>query len=95
VNIFLTVIDALNRSGARYVVVGGFAVNLQGYQRFTSDLDVQIDLAPRAGRSAVESIWNLGFRPRVPVVVEDFSDENMRRKWRSPIVIRTEWIFPI
>jgi len=47
-NIFEKVIDALNRSGCRYVVVGGLAVNLHGYQRFTSDIDVGIDLSPRA-----------------------------------------------
>jgi predicted nucleotidyltransferase len=33
----------LNRHGARYVVVGGFAIIAGGYPRFTSDIDLLID----------------------------------------------------
>jgi hypothetical protein len=33
----------LNRHGARYVVVGGFAIIMAGYARFTSDVDLLIE----------------------------------------------------
>lgn len=35
--------DALNREGARYLVVGGFAIIQAGYPRFTEDLDLLIE----------------------------------------------------
>jgi len=34
---FDTIFAALQTTGVRYVVVGGVAVNLHGYQRFTKD----------------------------------------------------------
>jgi len=36
----------LNRKGARYVVVGGFAIRAAGYVRRTMDIDLVIDTAP-------------------------------------------------
>ncbi len=33
----------LNRQGARYVVIGGFAIIMAGYPRFTSDVDLLIE----------------------------------------------------
>ncbi len=37
---------ALNDSGARYVLIGGFAVLAYGASRFTKDLDLLVDDAP-------------------------------------------------
>src|SRR5436190_13634878 len=37
---------SLNTDGARYVVVGGFAVNQQGFARVTTDIDLLIDCSP-------------------------------------------------
>ncbi len=37
---FEEIFSALRAVDARYVVVGGIAVNLHGYQRFTQDLDL-------------------------------------------------------
>jgi hypothetical protein len=46
VNRFDAIFPALEASGVRYVIVGGVAVNLHGYQRFTKDVDIVIDLIP-------------------------------------------------
>jgi len=35
--------EALNREGAKYLVVGGFAIIQAGYPRFTEDLDLLIE----------------------------------------------------
>lgn len=43
-NPYLTAINALNRSGIRYCIVGGFAVVMHGLNRFTPDLNVVVDL---------------------------------------------------
>jgi hypothetical protein len=37
---FDAIFCALDSTGVRYVVVGGVAVNLHGYQRFTKDVDL-------------------------------------------------------
>lgn len=37
---------ALNSAAARYVVIGGFAVNLHGLTRGTMDIDLLIDASP-------------------------------------------------
>jgi hypothetical protein len=36
----------LNRLGARYLVIGGYAIIHAGYPRFTADLDILMDTAP-------------------------------------------------
>ena len=37
---YLDFVSALNVSGVKYMVVGGFAVNFHGYNRATADLDL-------------------------------------------------------
>lgn len=50
-----TVFHSLNNAGARYLVAGGVAVNIHGYQRMTVDLDLVIQLnsdnIKKAGRA--------------------------------------------
>ena len=36
----------LNKLGARYLVIGGYAIIHAGYPRFTGDLDILMDTAP-------------------------------------------------
>ena len=40
---FKEFIKSLNDNGVRYLVVGGYAVALHGYPRYTKDIDVWID----------------------------------------------------
>jgi hypothetical protein len=37
---FESIVAALEEGGVRYVIAGGFAVNLHGFLRFTKDLDL-------------------------------------------------------
>jgi hypothetical protein len=37
---------ALNKLGARYLVIGGYAIIHAGYPRFTGELDILMDTAP-------------------------------------------------
>jgi hypothetical protein len=34
---------ALQKKNVRYIMVGGYATNLHGYQRFTGDIDIWIE----------------------------------------------------
>jgi hypothetical protein len=46
----------LNRLGARYVVVGGFAIIQAGYARFTDDLDLLVDASLQNERLVFEAL---------------------------------------
>lgn len=71
----------LNQDGVRYIVVGGVAVVLHGYARFTADIDLVVDLDPPAARVAIRSLTGMGLQPRVPVEPEAFADPKQRQEW--------------
>ncbi|MBI5500125.1 MAG: hypothetical protein HY907_07765 [Deltaproteobacteria bacterium] len=77
------IVDALNRGGVRYVIVGGLATVLHGFPRLTADIDLVVDLQPAEARRAIEALLRLGFRPRPPVDPYDFA-EIVRRKGGGP-----------
>lgn len=81
VSIFIPLFQALNDSGARYIVVGGFAVVLHGHARLTADLDLVIDLEQDAARRVVETLASRGLEPRAPVAARDFADPKIRKSW--------------
>lgn len=76
-----TIIRRLNEAGVRYVVVGGLAVVIHGYQRFTSDVDLMLDLSEDNVRRALEVLKDEGFAPRIPVPIEAFADTATRESW--------------
>jgi hypothetical protein len=78
---FDSIFAALQAAGTRYVVVGGVAVNLHGYQRFTKDLDLVIELVPERALKALEALQAIGYRPNVPVKLSDFADPAVREAW--------------
>jgi len=51
----------LNDSQVRYLVVGGYAVALHGYPRYTKDIDLWIDLTPENASRVVSALDNFGF----------------------------------
>jgi hypothetical protein len=81
VSLFEPLFQALNDSGARYVVVGGVATVLHGHARLTADLDVIGDLAPEAMAALVTALGKLGLRPRAPVPLAACLDPALRAEW--------------
>jgi hypothetical protein len=79
--LFEPIFAALDAAQARYVVVGGVAVVLQGFPRLTADLDLVIDLEPGACRRAVTALVDLGLEPRAPVPAHQFAEPDRRRQW--------------
>lgn len=75
------IFEALNRAPVRYVVVGGVAMVLHGFARFTADLDLAVDLSPPEARKAVDTLVGLGLRPRAPVDAAAFADAEARNEW--------------
>lgn len=75
------VFAALARYGVRYAVAGGLAVNLHGVPRMTADIDLVVDLEHENLKSFLAVMQELGFRPRLPVKVEELLNEDTRRNW--------------
>jgi len=72
----------LNKEKVKYLIIGGIAVNLYGFSRVTGDLDLMIDLEDsHSVKGFVNVIKKLGFKPNVPVKIEDFANPLKREKW--------------
>ncbi len=78
---FEAIARALQGARARYLVAGGLAVNAHGYLRFTKDVDLVIQLDPDNLRRALAALATLGYRPAIPVTVEQFADATQREQW--------------
>ncbi len=90
---FVTLFEALNGAGARYVVVGGLAMVLHGVDRLTADVDLVVDLAPEHATTAMGALVAAGYRPAVPVDPADFADPACRARWREErgLVVLSLW----
>ncbi len=76
-----SIVEALNAAKVRYLVVGGLAVVAHGYVRYTKDLDLVIQLVPDNIRRALRALQSLGYRPGIPVSVDQFADPANRERW--------------
>ena len=79
---FLEILNALHDQRVEFVIVGGVAAVLHGGSRVTFDLDVVPSLAPESWQSAVDLLWELGARPRIPEPLERIRDVEHVRRWR-------------
>ncbi len=75
------IVKALNGARVRYLIVGGLAVIAHGYVRFTSDVDLVLDMEPESLRRALAAFGALEYRPRAPVPLEQFADRATREAW--------------
>ncbi len=71
----------LFRAKVPYLVVGGMAVNLHGYDRSTGDLDIMVSLKSADVKRLVRAVKAIGFKPRLPVSLDDLADPEKRRVW--------------
>jgi len=77
----LNLFSTLNNKKVRYLVAGGVAVNLYGIERATGDIDIVVHLERHNLEKFVEVVKELGFRPKIPVKLEDLCSKEMRDKW--------------
>jgi hypothetical protein len=78
---FRDILRQLVLGNARFVVVGGVAVNLHGHLRATKDLDLVIDLSPDEARKTLTILRNCGLQPLFPVNPLDFANAELREEW--------------
>jgi hypothetical protein len=58
---FKEFIQSLNDNHVRYLVVGGYAVALHGYPRYTKDIDIWIESKPTNAARIVSALEQFGF----------------------------------
>ncbi|MCU0389493.1 MAG: nucleotidyltransferase [Thermoflexibacter sp.] len=70
---FKEFIKLLNDNGVKYLIVGGYAVALHGYPRYTKDLDFWIWIDRENAEKTVKSLKEFGFAS-LGLTAEDFLD---------------------
>lgn len=87
---FLDLIELLNKHGAKYLVIGGYAVGFHSQGRATKDLDIFILPAPQNAKAVFAALKEFGaplrtkadpqdtdrFAARRAVTAKDFEDED-------------------
>jgi len=58
---FREFIQSLNGNHVRYLVIGGYAVALHGYPRYTKDIDIWIEMSPDNAARMVKALEQFGF----------------------------------
>jgi hypothetical protein len=58
---FLDFIKLCNRFEVKYLVIGGYAVSVHGYPRYTKDLDICIELSDDNAEKMLQVINEFGF----------------------------------
>ena len=66
----------LHDQNIEYMIVGGIAVNLHGYPRFTNDLDILLALDKDNIKKLSKIMQSLDYEPRLPVSIEVLEDED-------------------
>lgn len=77
------IFTALSTHKVRYLVVGAVAMNLHGVPRMTADLDIMVDLAAANVKRFIAALDEAGYRPRVPVNLNDLTDPALRETWAT------------
>ena len=58
---FKEFIESLNVNHVRYLIIGGYAVALHGYPRYTKDIDVWIEMNPQNAAHVIKALEQFGF----------------------------------
>ncbi|TSD00615.1 MAG: hypothetical protein Greene101449_87 [Candidatus Peregrinibacteria bacterium Greene1014_49] len=74
-NPYTRIFSALNKARIRYLVVGGVAMNLLGYSRFTGDIDVLLALDQENLRKMAALMQKLDYEKRQPISIDELGDE--------------------
>lgn len=68
---FKEFIQSLNDNQVRYLVIGGYAVALHGYPRYTKDIDIWIETMPENAVNVMQALQQFGFGSP-ELTLEDF-----------------------
>ena len=76
-----TVLQRLQSERIRFLIAGGLAVVAHGHTRVTHDVDLVMEMDQDNLGRGLAVLEDLGFAPRLPVEMEEFSDPAKRAEW--------------
>lgn len=71
----------LSDAGVDYVLIGGLAVTLHGYQRVTLDVDVVLSMNDANLAKFIDSAKAAGLKPVLPIEIEALRDSALIERW--------------
>jgi hypothetical protein len=80
---FIGLFALLAAAHVRFVLVGGLALVLHGFDRLTADVDLVLDLSTESAQAAVLALTAAGYRPLAPVDPIALADPEQRREWQT------------
>jgi len=75
------ILRSFQREEVKYLLVGGFAVNLLGSMRSTADLDILVELSDDNLRKIVSILVKHGYRVKQPVDPMKIAEREIRKDW--------------
>lgn len=75
------ILRSFQKHEVKYLLVGGFAVNLLGSMRSTADLDILVELSNDNLRKTVEILIKNGYRVKQPVDPMKIAEREIRKDW--------------
>jgi len=80
-NLYKKIFQILEKEKIKYLTVGGVAVNLYGYSRFTGDIDILLAL-DKVNLAKVDKVMEkMGYVMRLPIDVKELNNKIKVNKW--------------
>lgn len=80
-NPYKEIFASLSKNRIEYLVVGGVAVNVYGYSRFTGDVDILLSLEEKNLKKMEKIMAFSGYTQRLPVELKDLANKQKVRNW--------------
>lgn len=80
-NFFENIFRALNKAEVEYIAIGGVAVNLYGYRRFTGDIDILLLLEEKNLKKMDNVMKKMKYTQRLPISLMDLGDTKKVKNW--------------
>lgn len=80
-NPYQKIFSELEKAHVHYLIVGGVAVNLHGYSRFTGDIDILLALDSTNLINMTRIMKRLGYIERLPVELHELGNVDTVKKW--------------
>jgi hypothetical protein len=76
---YQSILRAFEEKKLRYLIVGGVAVNLHGYPRFTNDIDILLALDHDNLATMARIMEDMGYQQRLPISIHELEDTDKVR----------------